>query len=277
MRWYFPAWNGDHRLIAAKSNDGECVLEISDPTAGETEKLEKFLALAVKEKWTDVAAVATKKSGLRRRGKQKIVLAASIAAVGEKLVAVLKDKVKDRTITAVTYEDGEIRVGEKEAPTEKAKVAATVTRPTPCCPQCEVGAVDRASECLLEFLNEEEHASWMEHRRIVVEGGITGHRYVLAHRRSPTAARIGRMCFDLDDGAVVHFHDNSVPPEEEVLAAKLILQHREPWLRNEATMFTGGTNVFKNPFGGLMDGTESAALARGFGMMGPALDALRDR
>ena len=34
---------------------------------------------------------------------------------------------------------------------------------------------------------------------------------------------------------MLHFHDNSVPPEEEVLAAKLILEHREPWLRNEAT------------------------------------------
>ena len=25
-----------------------------------------------------------------------------------------------------------------------------------------------------------------------------------------------------------------MPPEEEILAAKLILEHREPWLRNEA-------------------------------------------
>ena len=48
--------------------------------------------------------------------------------------------------------------------------------------------------------------------------------------------------------------------EEEVLAAKLILEHREPWLRNEATMLSCNSSVlvFKNPFGDVNDGVPDA-------------------
>jgi len=285
MRWYFPAWNGDHRLVAVDTSiyrdaspDKACVLEISDPTAGETELLERFLAEAVKKRWTDVAKVKLESvdeggSASRARQEQKILLAAPLAEAGASLVGILKPK--DRTITAVSYENGELVVGEKATPTKtpekgEPRAAASVARPTPCCPQCEVGATDRASECLLAFLSEEEHESWARHRRIVVTGGLSGHRYVLAHRRSPTAARIGRMCFDLDDERVVHFHDNSVPAEEEVLAAKLILEHREPWLRNEATVLGDGTDVFKNPFGDVLDGVADASLTRLVGLLASA-------
>ncbi len=76
---------------------------------------------------------------------------------------------------------------------------------------------------------------------------------------------MGRICYDLDARAVVHFHDMSVPPEEEVLAAKLVLEHREPWLRNEATLFGSGTMKFKNPFGGAGDGTWDSALTSRLG------------
>ena len=144
------------------------------------------------------------------------------------------------------------------------KAGATVRRPTPSCPQCQPGAVAPASEVLLSFLNEEEHESWARGRFIIVEGGLSGHRYLLAHRHTALAQKIGRVCFDLDAQCVVHFHDWRVPPEEEILAAKLILKHREPWLRNEATMFQCNTDsiVYKNPFGGFGDGLEDADFTR---------------
>lgn len=272
MRWYFPAWNGDHRLVSVDKStyrdadpETSCVLEVSDPTVRERELLGNFLKVAVKKKWTKVDELKLEKVGDREE--QKILLDVSLADAGDALVKILKPKTA--TLTAVSYENGELRVSEKERPEKDAKAAASVKRHTPCCPQCFVGAVDRASECLLDFLTPEEHESWASKRYIVVEGGLSKHRYVLAHRRSPMAARIGRMCFDLDDNVVMHFHDNTVPPEEEVLAAKLILEHREPWLRNEATLYDkiygGAEHIFKNPFGGYMDGTESAGLAQTFG------------
>jgi hypothetical protein len=156
---------------------------------------------------------------------------------------------------------------ERKLATEREARAVAVRRPTPSCPNCLPGAVEPASEVLLDFLTAEQHEDWSRKRAIVVEGELTGHRYLLAHRQTRMAARMGRMCMDLDDGgAIMHFHDWGVPPEEEVLAAKLILEHREPWLRNEATCLGGGHHsVFKNPFGDGGDGTESAGIAAGFG------------
>lgn len=117
------------------------------------------------------------------------------------------------------------------------------------------GCVEPATEVLLSFLNEEQHEQWMKTRTIFEYGGLTGHRYLLAHRHSRVAARIGKIAYDHDDDAALHFHDHSVPPEEEVLAAMLCLKFREPWLRNEATCLGGNFDfVFKNPFGDGSDG-----------------------
>ena len=108
----------------------------------------------------------------------------------------------------------------------------------------------------------------------MIRGGLSGHRYLLAHRHSAIAERIGKVCFDVDDREVIHFFDYSVPPEEEILAAKLILEHREPWLRNEAT-YSGTGPRFKNPFGDFVDGTETSSMMRGVGAGVKAALALR--
>ena len=103
-------------------------------------------------------------------------------------------------------------------------------------------------------------------------GGLTGHRYILAHRASEIAAKNGKICFDADDRDVLHFHDQAVPPEEEVLAAMLVLQHREPWLRNEATCLgVRFSRVFKNPFGDHLDGVVDASLTKVVGAVAQAL------
>ncbi len=108
-----------------------------------------------------------------------------------------------------------------------------------------------------------------------VTGGLSGHRYLLAHRHTPTAARLGKICYDLEERFVLHFHATDLPPEEEILAAKLILEHREPWLRNEATVVQQtkdgrwhdlGFMRYKNPFGDITDGRDDAALTAGIGI-----------
>jgi len=145
------------------------------------------------------------------------------------------------------------------APEAQEPVVATVRRPTPSCPACMPGAIEPATEALLAFLTPAQHASWAAHRVIELQGGLSGYRYLLAHRHSPVARQLGRICYDLDFETVVHFHDWAVPPEEEVLAALLILQTREHWLRNEATLFHSDAPRYKNPFGDGLDGTETAA------------------
>ena len=143
--------------------------------------------------------------------------------------------------------------------------AVTVKRPTPSCPQCVEGSVGPASEVLLAFLNVAEHDQWKAERCVTAIGGLSGHRYLIAHRETARAAYWGRICCDVDDGAILHFHDNAVPPEEEVLATKLILEYREPWLRNEATTFHATDVRYKNPFGGGGDGVADSMFMYEFG------------
>jgi len=310
--WYFPAWNGDFRL---KAKDGKTSsLEIVEPSADEARILNDFLELARTMKWTRVRK-KVKTGAIVSAGDKyrQITLRASVAAAGNALVGLLKPG--DASLTAIKYESDDEDAGivevvesadtkalmahlnpapkKKAATKKKPKKAASVTRPTPCCPQCIPGSVPRASEVLLDFLSSEQHEQWAEHRAIEVKGQLTGHTYLVAHRHSPIAQHMKYICADLDDGGVLHFHDWSVPPEEEVLAAKLILEHREPWLRNEATCFGRvgqlaalptayerlpeigqvyipqhfgvWRHIFKNPFGDMLDGTKDAAFTSSVG------------
>lgn len=151
-----------------------------------------------------------------------------------------------------------------------AEAAATVKRPTPCCPKCftDLEECDKpATEVLLAFLSEEEHESWAKYRYVRFKGGMSGHEYLVAHRNSPLAHRNTRIAFDLDDNAVLHFHDWTVPPSEECLAALLLLKFREHWLRNEATTFFATNVRYKNPFGGGGDGVVDSMWTANVGML----------
>jgi hypothetical protein len=280
MKLYVPSWNGDFRLESDGRDKTKLVLH--DPTPLERKIVGALLHQAGKKGWAD------KLPEVPYEGKDNEVPSLSIGIEQASKLLIKLTRPKRQTLTAVQFSDGKLTTIEGADDKALAKIeetvavaaateisgkkeakAASVRRPTPCCPACVVGSVAPASEVLLSFLSEEEHASWSRSRSIIISGGLSGHRYLLAHRRSPLAAAAGKMCFDIDDGRVLHFHDDSVPPEEEVLAAKLILEHREPWLRNEATVLGGEPDRlrlrFKNPFGGFMDGTESSRLTSTIG------------
>lgn len=154
---------------------------------------------------------------------------------------------------------------EADPPPKKAPKATTVKRATCCCPSSVFKPVDNtpAREVLLSFLDGEQREQYIRERRFVGVGGLSGIRYLFAHRNSPTAVKIGKCTYDLDHGSPMHFHDWTSPPEEELLAAYQILRHREPWLRNQATTMRGPS--FQNPFGGGADGTHDASTTYTFG------------
>ncbi len=279
MKWFIPSWNGDLRL--EQEGEAQTKLSIVKPTPAEIEVLGVMKTQFLEKGW--VAEKDWKNPSSWR--KRTIIIKAPIAEVGPVASKIMRPG--EAVLTAITFENGkvvthsgatsELRELAKEAIEKDAKAAATVKRPTPSCPECLPGAIQPATEVLLSFLTEAQHKSWAEDRTMIVVGGMSGTEYLLAHRNSKYAQQIGRICYDLDSEVVVHFHDRSVPPEEEVLAAKLVLEHREDWLRNEATMFGGPTvpNVFKNPFGGMMDGVEDAHFTKGFGLAAAGVMALR--
>ncbi len=276
--WYVPSWNGDFRLTPGDDEETSKLLVMA-PTPHEMKLLAAFMTVARKKKWTKEKLAADDAIDT-----QTIVLDAPLTKVGPALIKITKPA--DRTLTAVSFKDGKLEVAETSAiETVVAKAdpeskAVSVARPTPCCPACVPGSVEPANDVLLSFLNDQEHADWSKHRAILVTGGRSGHRYLLAHRHSRTAVLNGKICYDVEDHCVLHFHDWTVPPEEEVLAAKLILEHREAWLRNEATVMQQdskgawhdfGIMRYKNPFGDASDGRADAALTATLGTIFEAL------
>lgn len=274
MKWYMPSWNGDLRLEDAGNDKTE--LSIVKPTASEVQVLGQMKSEFIDKKWIE----GNDWKEPSRWRKRKVSINAPLAEVGALSQKLMKPG--GAVMTAVVMSDGEVtthcrsvgledeeEVKEKvsEAKGAGATAAATVKRPTPCCPQCLPGAIEPANEVLQQFLTPEQHETWAEDRSMLVTGHLSGHEYLLVHRMSDMAGRIGRICFDLTDNAVVHFHDWTVPPEEEVLAAKLILEHAEPWLRNEATLWDANMprNVFENPFGDISDGVVDAFFTQGIG------------
>lgn len=289
--WYVPAWNGDFRLVQTSQDKKQSKLVIEKPSPNETLLLDTAGKLFVEKGWlTEWKPLSVKKFGWWNK-RIEIVIDAPVEKTGPVIAGLLRpgpavltalkltnglivttDQTLGEDLGLETYRQVPTK-DEKEVPKEIAKkaepdAAATVRRPTPSCPQCVPGAIEPATEVLLEFLSQDEHDQWAKERALVVRGGLSQHRYLLAHRHSARAQKIGRMCFDLDDNTVVHFHDWRVPPEEEMLAAKLILEHQEPWLRNEATMLGCGnkSQVFKNPFGDVMDGVWDASLTQAIGL-----------
>ena len=273
--WFIPAWNGDVRITPMKDDPQKCTLAVFHPTADERESLAGISAILVDRKWLDEPVSPDAVD-------ERITIGAPIEEVGPVIAAALRRG--PAVISALHLRGGQIEVVEhtgvtkateaelKKLARKPAKAAATVRRPTPSCPECFVDAIEPAAECLLAFLSPEQHATWKDERYVVCRGGLTGHRYVLAHRNSEIAAKNGRICFDADDCDVLHFHDQAVPPEEEILASMLILQHREPWLRNEATCLgLRFHSVFKNPFGDHRDGVLDATLTKGVGLFAQTL------
>lgn len=288
MKWYIPSWNGDVRLEPDPVDNTRTLLWIEKPTDHELQVLGKLSELMLAAGHIE-EPIDVKRSRSRFAGKKTQTINAPITTIGPLVAKLFKPG--DAVLTAVKLKDGQILTctgtgadlvelvsdvadvtkpkpdAEERPEGRKAKAITTVKRPTPSCPQCIPGSVKPAREVLLAFLTPNEHQQWANYRSLYVTGGLSGHRYLLAHRETQTAARIGRIAYDIDAQCVVHFHDRSVPPEEEVLAAKLILEHQEPWLRNEATMLGNGhrTLVFKNPFGGHMDGVPDAMLTQKIG------------
>lgn len=278
MRWFIPSWNGDFRIEPGADDKDTTTVRVFKPTLGESKIIGAIGAQAVVEGWLSkemLDEALDRKLG--EEWEDLFVLTAPLEKVGPVVSKIIRPG--SAVVTAIVFKDGRVETSSEglaelqemaeEAAEKGAKAAATVNRPTPSCPQCVPGAIHPASEVLLAFLTPDQHASWAKDRTITVEGELSGHTYRLAHRHSPAGQRQGRVCWDLDLDTVVHFHDSSVPPEEEILAAKIILEHREPWLRNEATMHhrydREADMIFKNPFGDVMDGTEDAAFTAGVG------------
>ena len=205
-RLFVPSFNGDVRFESVEEGKAVEVI-VHDPTASEEEAVKKLLAFARGKGWTDLDGIPKPAGKFKRWRKSTFVLRGPMADVGEEFVRLVRPS--RSSITALRFSNGEVHVTEAAGTkkllevAEEAKdggaVAASVKRATPSCPRCVPGSVEPASDVLLSFLDREQHRDWADHRVIQVEGGTTGHRYLLAHRHSRHARLWGRIAFDADD------------------------------------------------------------------------------
>lgn len=127
-------------------------------------------------------------------------------------------------------------------------VAVTTSRPTNCCPYTIPGDTRgrRADKLLLAFCTAEQRETWIKYGWLEARGRITGDRYRVAHRHSPIARKQTKVTWLLDSDQVVHAHATWLPPAEEVLTLKLVIEGHESWVRNPSTVF--GIPSLPHPF-----------------------------
>ena len=292
--WAVPSSSGDYRLEADAAKLDECVLTVEDPTDKELEELGRFRVSCVERKWGWEADNA--EGYINMVGNTTVRINAPITACGPLLVV---SKMPDRTtltaiasksgsqVAIVTAEQGGTPKEQEQALVKAVKKtvtdkAVTTRRGTVCCPQPVDGPLRRASRVLREWCSPTQWKTWVERAYLDCYGGVTGRKYRVYHRHHPHAVFIGQPILDLDMVATlqgrerhdleafqscrIHRWDYTVPPAEEVLGAKLVLEHRENWIRNYS-----GTNG--NPFFDLLpnsvgdqykDGTWDAAFFRNF-------------
>jgi hypothetical protein len=242
MIWHIPSWNGDFRF--EECSEGTVRLAVERPTPAELEAIRRWAAIAKRKGWLpkdfelDPLAPYAPIEGIE----------APLTDVAAPMAKLLGHG-KVGQITALAFEGGKVKVteviGEEALPRwmkkeiagakTRAAAAVTVARPKLSCPECEGRPEGERKACdvLWAFLDPDQRREWLSSQRITAIGSRTGHAYDLAPRDSPRAGARGRICLDMDDLVLLHNFDLSLPPEEELLQAKLVLEHREEWLRVE--------------------------------------------
>lgn len=111
-----------------------------------------------------------------------------------------------------------------------AVAAASVRPPYQGCP-APTKCNRRASAVLRSFSTEKQWASWTRRGSMGLIGSRTGRAYDLFHRDEAADRGLTHVLVERRTGDAVCVWDDRVPPEEEALAVKLAVEHREGWLR----------------------------------------------
>lgn len=281
--WYVANRTGDFRLERHPDDPKHSLLTVEDMTPGEMERVQAFLLTCRQHGWVSsdpYVLTGTNQIVVRAPVVDAGPLLAADALPGRGVLTLVKSmrgtimSVSDETEKPLLAPDpGPDLDSNTESPPEvepekKPDAAVSVRRPTSCCPTpfAVDGPLLRSSRVLREFCTPSQWRSWVSHGFLYCTGHLTGATYRLVHRDHPLAALQGKICRDVTHGETLHFHNCWLPPPEEVLSAKLILENREPWLRHEASYFSRGER-FKNPFGNGADGTWDASFFRGLGSL----------
>lgn len=246
--WFIPAWSGDFRLEINPDDPTRSILTVENPTDADRKRLVPFLAHARERGWMDPLA------GVSMTGMSVVHVNAPIREAGASMAAHLFGP-EDTVWTALRVSNDTVELvngtlpfdiaAPQPAPEEKqlpaapsVQAAATVRAPRLGCP-APAAAARRASEVLRTFCTRREWDCWERRGFIPVMGNASGRGYRVYHRDVAAKLNMGHTVVD-DTGKELCMWDDMVPAEEEALALKLALQHREDWVLN-----VGGLRPFR--------------------------------
>lgn len=137
---------------------------------------------------------------------------------------------KDRpTLTAIKYADGKIECIEEldKELTEKAETAAVVEKPRRGCPMPTVFKSEiRASAVLKEFLSNKQMTDFNKHLQFVSKGNWSEKPYLVTSRWNEKVTEYGQL-YDIVEKRVVCANCLEIPPSEEMLSLKLMIEFKE--------------------------------------------------
>lgn len=262
MIWHVPTWTGDYRLFPDPARSPAAspatILFIEEPNVSEVRILRDFLKQAGTLGWCPATHPR-----LTERTRVELVLSVHVSEAVRRLVEIalpgkelwtgvksvagdvsLFDGVPSSDEIALPPEPEEEAESEEAVAAEKAAGkgkprggrprrggrpaaahAATVVAPRTGCPAPEPCNV-RASEVLAKFCTLSQRADWERTGSMKVIGGDSGRAYRIFHRNE--AARLGLNHSVIDDtGTTKCVWGQIVPAEEEALAIKFMIEHRE--------------------------------------------------
>lgn len=221
MRWFIPTRGGDVRL--EKSTESSCYLSVLSPTQEEVQILSRFEVEAVSRDWLPQG----QRLEPRTQGELRVLIQAPLTEVGPVLVEAAFHG--DGVWTAVRSETGVKLVDGTPSVPAETRAAASLRPPARGCP-APIPTNRRASEVLRTFSTRAQVAEWERTGSLVAFGSLTGQPYRIFHRNEAVRRGLGHILVDAA-GREVCVWDCRVPAEEEVLGAKLAVEHCEAWLR----------------------------------------------
>lgn len=260
--WFVPCWCGDFRLEAAGKDGKGALLTVEEPTERDRELLAPFLVTAKERGW--VRRMPT----IKLIGKTVVRLSVPVEEAGPVLVTKVHPgeavwtavrfsksgiELTDGTGEKLLYDASGNRVSSndlpavdddtvvkepkarsgrgKKEPAERGEpvAAASVRAPRRGCPPPSPAA-RRASEVLRTFSTASQWDSWQRSASMRVVGGTSGRSYRLYHRDEASKRGLAHTLVDIETGRDICAWDDRVPAEEEALALKLGIEHKERWL-----------------------------------------------
>ena len=238
--WFIPCASGDYRLLPHPTDANASRLTMERPTAAEQVILGRYLrglvAGGVLQRIPEIDAtrevVVDLPIPLSDAGSRLLVtLAAGMEQDGERWTAIRSVAGAVSLVPATTGSAAE----SVAAAVAQPEVAAAVSYRAPllgCPPPIPVNR--RASEALRTFSTTRQWADWCRGGSMRAVGHATGATYQVYHRSMAAARGLGHVVVHEPSGAEVCAWDARVPAEEEVLALKLTIEHRESYIQRIA-------------------------------------------